>query len=452
MNTAMKMTALVAALVAVSAHAQQAGLEQLLQSAEEKNVDRRLTAEQRAKAIADYDAAWMALFPSLSAQASWTHNQYEVSLDMLASTNALLDLTSKLFVLKPGVPGVPTLEGDPLVISPYNQLDGILRVDLPLVDTTRWLRIQAADISRESAAQKDLVMRDLVRRQVVSAWYGYAASLAVRDSAKRSAAVAEEQAKLMSIRESAGVVTELDSLRSKAEVQRTKQVVADTETLVATTRRTLTTLSGMAPPDEVALPATDLSTEKAFEDLVGNVEGLPAIVAADRDAQAAAKAVQMTQYALIPLVSANFTERFTNATGFSGKSNQWSGGIGLQWRIDVPTFQNMKVQGMVHETARLAAEKARIQAKDQIYNDWKKLESARFKVESAEAQVTAARRASQVAKDRYAAGASTQIDVIQSERDLFLAEVGQIQARTELASTRASLHLSAGLPLFEAKN
>ena len=42
---------------------------------------------------------------------------------------------------------------------------------------------------------------------------------------------------------------------------------------------------------------------------------------------------------------------------------------------------------------------------------------------------------------------ATQIDVIQAERDLFSAEVNQIQARTELASSRVSLRLSAGLPL-----
>jgi outer membrane protein len=59
----------------------------------------------------------------------------------------------------------------------------------------------------------------------------------------------------------------------------------------------------------------------------------------------------------------------------------------------------------------------------------------------------AAERAAQVARDRYAAGAATQIDVIQAERDLFGAEVSQTQARTELASARVALKISAGLPL-----
>jgi outer membrane protein TolC len=448
-STLAKAMAAVVALGAAAAQAQQAGLKELLQSAEQRNVDQRITAEARAKAMADYDAAWMALFPSLTTQASYTRNQYEVALDLAASTNGLLQLTSQLFVMKPGVPGVPTIASSPLVISPYDQLDAIVRVDLPLIDTTRWLRIQAADIARDSATAKSAAMRDLVWRQVAASWYGYAAALAVRDSAKRSAQVSEEQAKLTEVREGAGVATGLDTLRAKSEVQRTRQVVADTETLVATTRRTLTTLCGVAPPDQVDLPQDDVSAEKAYADLEGNVETLPAVVAADKDAQSAAKVEQMARYALIPIVGAQFTERITNATGFSGHAGIWNTGVNLTWRIDAPTFQNMKSQAAVHEMAVLSAERARLLAKDQLYNDAKKLEGARFKVQSAQAQVEAARRASQVAKDRFAAGAGTQFDVMQAERDLFGAEVGQIQAKTELASYRALLKLSANLPLFE---
>ena len=97
--------------------------------------------------------------------------------------------------------------------------------------------------------------------------------------------------------------------------------------------------------------------------------------------------------------------------------------------------------------ARLALERSELQARDQIHSDWQRLNASLIKIEAAAAQVTAASRAAQVARDRYTAGAGTQVDVIQAERDLFSAEVGQIQARTELASARASLRISAGLPL-----
>jgi outer membrane protein len=105
------------------------------------------------------------------------------------------------------------------------------------------------------------------------------------------------------------------------------------------------------------------------------------------------------------------------------------------------------VQAHAEAAARLAAEKARLTARDQIHSDWQRFNAALQKIDAAETQVQAASRAAQVSRDRYAVGAATQVDVIQAERDLFTAEVAQIQARTDLATARLSLRLSAGRPL-----
>ena len=107
----------------------------------------------------------------------------------------------------------------------------------------------------------------------------------------------------------------------------------------------------------------------------------------------------------------------------------------------------MQAQSANEQAALLQGDRVRLQARDQINSDWQRLQAALIKIEAATAQVEAARRATQVARDRYAAGAATQVDVIQAERDVFGAEVSQIQARTELATARASLRISAALPL-----
>lgn len=434
-------------LVSSAALAGEVGLKQLLDAADKNNVDRRIMAEQVRKARADTEQTWSALAPTLMVQGTWTHNQFEVGMDLTSSTNLLMQSMQQLFVLKPGIPGVPTIPSQSLIISPLNQLDAIFRVDLPLVDTTRWMRIKAQGIAEESAVEKENLTRDVVKRQVVGGWYAYAAALALRDSAKRSAEVSVKQWELMEIRGKVGVVTELDMLRSRAEVERTKQVVADTNMLVNTTRRMLTTLAGLEPPELAALPADDLTDEAPLAELEPRIEGLPAIHAADKDAEAARTISESAKLVLVPTLTANFQERVTNATGFSGRSGSWTAGVGLVWRVDPQVFYMIKGQEAVTSTAALAAEKARNQAKDQLYNDRQKLDAARIKVEAAKAQVQAAQRAAQVAKDRYAVGAATQVDVIQAERDLFSAEVAQISARTDLAGARASMRISAGLPL-----
>lgn len=413
------------ALVSSAAFAQ-SGVKQYLDSAETQNVDRRITIEQRNRAAAEYRQAWTALFPSVSASGGWTHNQYEATANF---------------------PNPATGEITKLVIVPGDQLDAAIRFEVPLIDTTRWMRAAAAGASESGAEQREAVMRDLVKRQVVAAYYGYAATLAVRESSKKSAAVAEQQLKLMEVRASAGAVTELDLLRAKSEMQRTRQVIADTESLVATSRRTLRTLSGIEPPESLPEQADDTRPAQALAELEARINELPAVKAADADAAAAGRLATASKLALIPSISAQYTQRFTNATGFQGQVAVYNAGINFLWRLDVPTFMGMQVASANEATAELSGERARLVARDQVNTDWQRLKAALTKIEAARAQVEAAQRAAQVARDRYAVGAATQVDVIQAERDLFGAEVNHIQSRTELATARASLQLSAALPL-----
>lgn len=427
----MKTAMLTALVLATSAHA--ANLKELLDAADQNNVDRRISAEQRERALWEYRQAWTSLLPSLSAQGGWTHNQYNAAIT------------------------IPTGEVDPVTMAPvtrtativpYDQFDAAFRADLPIIDVSRWFRTGASSTAYESAAQREQATRDIIKRQVVGAWYGYSAALAIRESAKRSAKVADAQAELQDIRAKAGAATELEMLRARAEAQSRKQVIADTEATVATSRRTLRTLTGIDPGDAAVLPEDDLHAEAGFEELEKNVEQLPAVRSADLDAKAAGTLADAQRLTLIPTVSATFTERLTNATGFTGQSGSYTAGITAAWRLDVPTFMGMSTQGAVERTAVIAAEKSRLQARDQVHSDWQRLNAAIQKIEAAKVQMQAADRAAQVARDRYAAGAATQIDVITAERDLFSAEVGMIQARTELGTARLSLRISAGQPVM----
>ncbi len=421
------MNRIVVGLALISIVARAENVKTFLDAAEQGNVERRISIEQRNRAAAEYRQAWSALLPSLSASAGWTHNQYGANLDIRDPMT--------MEVLKT------------VVVIPVDQFDAAFRFEVPLIDTGRWLRVAAAGASEEAAKLRELVTRDQVRRQVVASYYGYAASLAVRDSAQKSSGVAVEQLRLMEIRSKVGTVTELDLLRAKAESARTRQVLADTEAMVATSRRTLRTLSGLEPPEALPLPEDDVTPEAALAEVETRIEQLPAVQAADREAEAARRNATGSRLAIVPVVSAQLTERITNATGFSGQGVSFNTGINLAWRLDVPTFMGMQAQSANEQVALIAGERARLQARDQVNSDWQRLQAALIKIEAAKAQVEAAQRATQVARDRYTAGASTQVDVIQAERDVFSAEVSQIQARTELATARASLRISAALPL-----
>lgn len=437
-------------LMSSAAWAQWAPLRAHLDSADAANVDRRMAAEQATRAGVDANAAWTGLLPSVTAQGSWTHNQYDAVFNQPAVDSATG--MPKACMTDADCGGEQTCSAahmcqQSLTIVPKNQLDGALRFELPLINTTTWMRAIAANDSQRAAAERELSARDQVRRAVVGTFYGYVGALALLEAANKSLTVAETQAHLTDVRFRAGAVTELETLRAQAEVARNRQVVADATTLVVNTRQSLTTLSGLAPEASLEMPEDDVRPEPAAESLLDGVEQLPQVRAADHDATAAGRFATASRLALVPTVTAQFTERFTNATSFQGSATLYNLGVNFAWRLDVPTFFNMSSQSHVAQTARLAAEKVRLAARDTLLADEQRFRASLVKIEAARAQVTAARRAAQVARDRYEAGAATQLDLISAERDLFGAEVNLIQARGELAQARLVLRISAGLPL-----
>ena len=408
--------------IGASSSASAVGLKELLEAGERQNLDRRISLEQRDKAASEVRQAWSALLPSVTAQGAWTNNQYPSE------------------VTVPG--GAP-----PIVITPKDQFDATLRLEVPVVDTGRWLRAAAATTAGAAAALRDDANRDAIRRQVATTYFGFAAALAVREAARRSLGVARAQEQLQETRASAGATTQLDVLRVKAELQRNLQTVSDAEALVATIRRALRTLTGVEIGDEASLPRDDFAAVGTLEDLEERAAQLPSVKAAEKDRDAAGQLAAASRLAFVPSISAQFTERMTNALGFTGHGNMYAAGLALNWRLDAPMMYTTSVQRSQHVIASLVAERQRVAARDQVHNEWRLLQAAREKVTAAQTQVEAAQKAAQVARDRYAVGAATQLDLIQGERDLFAAEVNQIQARTELASSHVSLRISAGLPL-----
>src|SRR5262249_29536089 len=158
----------------VAATSEAATLKELLDAADQQNLDRRISAEARARAAAESVQAWTALLPVFSAQAIWTHNQYFATfdrprtVDMNGTMVPVLDESGKPII-------------DSLVIQPAQQYDAIFRFDVPLIDVSRWFRTAAASDAEGGAIEREEMTRDAVRRQVIGTYYSYAAATAVRE-------------------------------------------------------------------------------------------------------------------------------------------------------------------------------------------------------------------------------------------------------------------------------
>ncbi len=410
-------------MVLLAAGARAQGLGDFLAAAAQRNPDARLSARAAEKAKADAGKALGALLPSLTASGAYTYNEY------------------------PAVIAASPLSSSDITILPRNQVTASLRAELPLLDAGRWLTAAAAATSSDAADARQAATADVVRRHVVATYFSVVGARAVTDSAQRSLGLAKAQLEQTRSRQAAGVANELELERAKAEVERNQQVVADALALDATTSRALRSLSGLEPGALSPLAEDDLHEEAAVEALEARAEGLPSVQAADADARAAGQARTAATLALVPSVGAQFTQQLTNATGFQGTPHFFNAGLVLNWRLDVPLMQNLRAQSAAEASATLGAEKARTEARDLIFGDWQQVRAAITKVRSTKAQLTAARRAQALAHERYEAGVATQLDTIQADRDVFVAEVGEIQARGALAAARLALRLSSGEPL-----
>jgi outer membrane protein TolC len=394
-------------------------LETFLDAARKSSFDVReqsATVEQRNW---ESEAALGRLLPSASARGVYTRNQYAAVIPAGPITNT------------------------PLTITPQDQLDLFLQLDVPLIDLANHARLgQARHLAKASSAQLELAQND-AQRVVARAYYTYIGGAALVQAAERSQKIAEQNLALVTTRHEIGVATELDRERARANLEQSKQDRAQAELIGITAGRNLETVTGVAPTPVDEYPADDLHPEEPLAVWLSNTDTPSARVQAELG-RAASSAKKAAAYSLLPTLSANAQERITNATGFTGRTSSYSLQGVLSWRLDYGTYGAAQAQASAADVQKVRAERARRGIEDDIFDAWERVRIAIVKSAAARAQAKAAERAEELALVRYQSGALTQLDVTQSQRDAFQAQASRIQADADLLFSRVLLRLAAG--------
>jgi len=118
--------------------------------------------------------------------------------------------------------------------------------------------------------------------------------------------------------------------------------------------------------------------------------------------------------------------------------------LGLTWRLDVKSVGQIRARQAGAAFAHVQEEGARASARDTVHEAWQRVRTGIIRSQAARAQVAQSRIAADAARERYAAGTGTQLDLIQARRDLGSAEASRIQADADLSFARVLLRLSAG--------
>jgi len=421
-------------LLPTRAHALQP-LADFLRQGSQRNFDNREARATAVQRVREASQAWSRLLPSLTLQSDYIRNQY----------------LGEAFVANgpPGSGGVlPTRQ---IVITPINQWDASFVAALSLIDVAAWDSIGAAADTREAQQAREAATALEVQKAVARTYYQLIGAGALARAARRTLAAAEDNAHFIETRTGAGLASELDLKRALAEVERDRQAIEDAAYSTVTLRRSLETLTGLTPEgdsvqDVPALPVDELREERPLAEWTTSVEDLPSVQAAAHDQRAADRTADAALAALYPTLSAQFTERATNAVGF-GQSPYYAAEVLATWKFDLASFESASAKRAATEASVVRYDRARATAADTLFNDWHSVRTQIAKARAARTSLESSRLALSVAREKYGSGKATLLDVVQAARDAFSAEVTDIQAEADLASARAALQLSAGRSL-----
>lgn len=367
---------------------------------------------------AEEDVAYGRLLPSFTARGTYAYNQYEA---------------------KVTVPGTASS----IVIMPHHQLDAIFQLDVPIIDFASRARLQQAELMTEiTKLQTELIGLEL-DKAVARLYASFIGASALVQAAEQTIESAERNLEFVETRVSLGAATELDKARARANLERSKQDRAEAELARTLYARQLATLSGIEPEVVTEYPADRLDPEVPLGQWLG-VKDTPTDRVAVKLAEAADVGKKAASYALLPTLSGVAQERLTNATGFAGRASIYTLQAVLSWRLDYSTYKAPEVQNAAIDLQRVRNERTRRELEDQIFDAFQRVQSGIAKSQAARAQVEAAEQAASLASERYQAGAATQLDVTQGQRDAFLANATRIQADADLAYARAMLRINAG--------
>jgi outer membrane protein len=407
---------------AVDAPSRPGALEELVSAAHEHNADLRTARALLAQARSQADEARARLLPTFTATGSYTRNEIEVVFRTQAPDGSMISRT----------------------ITPYDQLDARFVLGVPILDLSSWAGFFAAEASGDAAGDRADLARDDVEVAVTQLYFQLVGSRAMVESAERSLAVAEQALAFVAARREVGVASAAEVARAEAEVHRARQMIQEAGLGVTLAERNLANLTGAelagrALPEMDARGAGELG---ALEERLARVSEAPLVRAAAHDVLAAERGLHQGWLAFVPTVAGSATERATNAVGF-GPSTSWTLGLTATWTLDFLRPAQVGTREAALAAARARLERAEQQARLQIEDAWHRSRALEARLEAADAVLEATRRATEDTRARFEVGVASQLELVQSERDLFAAEVSRIQALADLAVARETLRIRA---------
>jgi outer membrane protein TolC len=458
---------------AVAEAARPLTLEQALELGRKNNRDLRASRVRLEQSAEGIRQAWATLLPTATAQGKYTHNYKDVSLDfsplgkLLGSLGKLQgDLAGDVYA-KLGAPasdavradldavaaaqqagGSASLPSSAVTVQKQEQLDLALNVTVPLLVPSAYPLLTAARRT-QSANQESYRAGEVGVLYPIAQPFFLAAGTDELLQARRAAiGVASQTVDNARARLRAGVATRVEVVRAEVALLRAGQAAVEAADAKERAYRALGTLLQLREPFRVlpgeqtppaSLPPDDGRIRRAI-DLRPEREALRLGIDAARS-QASA-----SLWRWAPSVSGFGQVRAFNYTGFSGDPYAWAVGLELDWVLydgGLRDAQRRLADALRRENEeRLAAIEDTVG--DEIRNGQRDLETRRRALETARRAFSLSQETLTLVRAQYEAGSSTQLDLLQAQDALVVADVVQAQARFDLALAGLTLRRAEG--------
>jgi outer membrane protein len=317
-------------------------------------------------------------------------------------------------------------------------------LDLPLI---RNYQIGREGV-QESRAQ-ERVTREDITASVVLQYHLVLRAIAIRDAAKARVALAERLSNLATHQQKTGVGLSIDATRAQVELQNERQTLIDAETQVHTTLYVLAELLDLPPNDEVeaadALEFYELPSYDTVATIAKALATRPEMRSIESQQNIAALSRKSASEQRLPQLEFSGHWLYQGAH-FSDAIPAYSYLLGLE----IPLFTGGRIRAEIAQadlqqkqiTEKKKALEARIAR--EVKSAIEELESARSAVQVANLGLQLANEEVAQAQRRFAAGITTNVEVVQAQDALARANSNQIDALYRFNQSRANLARAMG--------
>lgn len=320
----------------------------------------------------------------------------------------------------------------------------------------RYFQLRAAQAQVDAAEATEVSQNFTVALSVKQAYFSVLAARESQGAATKQLETAQQQLRAATARVSAGAATSSDSLRSSIEVGNARLAMLEADNRLATANATLSRLVGTT--DLVTAVISDTSATETItlsdDELLELAERGPTVDQAEANLKAAKQSSRATKTPYLPTLSASVGWNYSALdTGFRFTGDSRLRNISTNLSINFPIFQGLNREQQVVQ-ARVAEDNAAANLRDQRLGQRQQLitflgnfRTAEARVQIQQASVAAAEEDLRVMQERYNLGASTLLELLQSQGTLDNARQALIDARLAVRTAKAQIEQLIGRDL-----